>query len=119
MKIRFLLDENLSPKLKLAIQRANPSIDVLRVGDPDAPNFGTLDPELLQYLEISQRLLVTDNRSSMPGHLNDHWQVNGQIWGVVWLRPSSTIVQCVESILLMWEITEAEEWINRLDWIPF
>ncbi|MGL5035224.1 MAG: DUF5615 family PIN-like protein [Microcystaceae cyanobacterium] len=119
MKIRFLLDENLSPKLKLAIQRANSSIEVLRVGDPDAPTFGTLDPELLQYLEISQRLLVTDNRSSMPGHLNDHWQVGGQIWGVVWLRPSSTTVQCVESIVLMWEITEAEEWINRLEWIPF
>ncbi|MEB3147616.1 MAG: hypothetical protein VKL60_01160 [Sphaerospermopsis sp.] len=59
MKIRFLLDENLSPKIKFAVLRLNPAIDIVRVGDPDAPALGTLDPELLRYLEVSQRLLVT------------------------------------------------------------
>lgn len=59
MKIRFLLDENLSPKIKFAVLRLNPAIDIVRVGDPDAPPLGTLDPELLRYLEVSERLLVT------------------------------------------------------------
>lgn len=59
MKIRFLLDENLSPKLKFAVFRLNPAIDIVRVGDPDAPPLGTIDPELLRYLEVYQRLLVT------------------------------------------------------------
>lgn len=59
MKIRFLLDENLSPKLKFAVLRLNPAIDIVRVRDPDAPLLGTLDPELLRYLEVSERLLAT------------------------------------------------------------
>jgi hypothetical protein len=59
MKIRFLLDENLSPKLKFAVLRLNPAIDIVRVGDLDSPPLGTLDPELLRYLEVSERLLVT------------------------------------------------------------
>ncbi|MBD2409406.1 hypothetical protein FACHB389_13070 [Nostoc calcicola FACHB-389] len=63
MKVRFLLDENLSPKLKTAVLRFNPAIDILRVGDAEAPPLGTLDPEILRYLELSQRILVTDNRS--------------------------------------------------------
>ena len=63
MKVRFLLDENLPPRLKVAILRFNPAIDVLRVGAPDTPPLGTLDPELLRYLELSQRLLVTNNRT--------------------------------------------------------
>jgi hypothetical protein len=37
MKVHFLLDENLSLKLKVAVLRLNPTIDILRVGDPDAP----------------------------------------------------------------------------------
>jgi hypothetical protein len=37
MKIRFLLDENLSPKLKFAVLRLNPAIDIVRVGDLDSP----------------------------------------------------------------------------------
>lgn len=119
MKIRFLLDENLSPKLKLAVQRQQPNIDKLRVGDPHTPALGTLDPDLLKYLQLSKRLLVTDNRSSMPERLQAHWKNGNDIWGVVWIRPRSTLYQWVESMVLMWEITEAEEWINRLDWIPF
>lgn len=51
MKIRFLLDECESPRLKTAFLRFNPAIDVLPVGDPDAPHLETLDPEILRYLE--------------------------------------------------------------------
>jgi Domain of unknown function (DUF5615) len=119
MKIRFLLDENLSPKLKLAVLRLNPAIDILRVGDSEAPPLGTLDPELLSYLELSQRLLVTDNRKSMPGHLENHWAAGGHIWGVVWLRPGTTLGSWAETIFLLWEASESEEWIDKLDWIPF
>ncbi|MDY6782514.1 MAG: DUF5615 family PIN-like protein [Cyanobacteriota bacterium] len=119
MKTRFLLDENLSPQFKAAVLRLNPAIDILRVGEPNAPPLGTLDPEILQYLELSQRLLITDNRSSIPGHLEAHWAAGGQSWGVVWLRPSATMGQWLEALLIIWEVTEAEEWRDRLDWIPF
>lgn len=100
MKVRFLLDENLSPRLKMAILRFNPAIDVLRVGDPDTLPLGTLDPELLHYLEISHRLLVTNNRTSMPQHLEAHWASGGQIWGLFWLRPNATISRCAEELYL-------------------
>jgi hypothetical protein len=73
MKIRFLLDENLAPKLKSALIRLNPKIDITRIGEEGMPTLGTLDPEILIYLETSKRLLITDNRKSMPAHLEDHW----------------------------------------------
>lgn len=119
MKVRFLLDENLSPRLKIALLRLNPTIDVLRVGDPDTPLLGTLDPDVLRYLELSQRLLVTDNRTSMPEHLEAHWALGGNIWGLLWVRPRTPIGQLAQELLLVWEATEAEEWIDKLDWIPF
>ena len=43
MKIRFLLDENLNPRIKLALVHHDPTIDVLRVGELGAPPLGTLD----------------------------------------------------------------------------
>lgn len=98
MKVRFLLDENLSPRLKVAIKRFDTTIDVLRVGDRDTPPLGTLDPDILRYLERSQRLLVTDNRTSMPQHLEEHWANGGQLWGLLWLRPSLTISSCAEEL---------------------
>ncbi len=118
MKVRFLLDENLSPRLKLAVFRLNPELDILRVGDSGAPALGTLDPKILIYLERSQRILLTDNRKSMPEHLKAHWANGGFIWGLFWLRPKATIRELAADLIFIWETTEAAEWKDQLVWIP-
>lgn len=119
MKVRFLLDENLTPRLKTAVLRLNPQIDIVRIGDPNTLSLGSLDPEVLLYLERSQRLLVTDNRTSMPGHLQVHWEQDNHIWGLLWTRPNTPMRVLAQELALIWEITEAEEWVDCLDWIPF
>ena len=119
MKVKFILDENLSPRLKIAVLRLNPEIDILRVGDENAPKLGTLDPDVLIYLGISQRLLITDNRTSMPEHLKDYWQTAQKMWGLLWVRPTTTMGKLAEELILIWETSQAEEWINVIDWIPF
>ncbi len=119
MKIKYLLDENLSPRLKIAVLRLNPTIDILRIGDPNTPPLGTLDPDVLKYLGLSKRLLITDNRTSMPDHLTEYWQQNEKMWGLFWIRPTTTIGKLAEELIIIWETSEAEEWINVLDWIPF
>ena len=55
----------------------------------------------------------------MPGHLEDHWNAGGHIWGLFWLRPGVTVGLWAEELFLVWETSEAEEWIDRLEWIPF
>ena len=117
MRLRFLLDENLTPQLGVALLRLDAFIDVLRVGDDVLP-VGSLDPEVLAYLEKSQRLLVTNNRVSMPGHLRQHWLLGRHIYGLLWTRPKASIGTLAKELHFIWETTEAEEWIDRLDWIP-
>ena len=119
MKVRFLLDENISPRIKTALLRLNPTIDVLRVGDSSAPSLGMPDPDLLHYLEVSQRALVTFNRTSMPAHLETHWAAGGHIWGLFWIRSNTSIGRLAQEIFFIWEASEAEEWVDRIDWIPF
>ena len=72
MTVRFLLDENMSPRLLLALRRLHPEIDVLRVGEPDAPSFATPDPAILLFIEANQRVLITGNRVRMPVHVAAH-----------------------------------------------
>lgn len=43
----------------------------------------------------------------------------GHIWGLLWLRPSANLEIWAEELYLIWEASEAEEWIDRVDWIPF
>jgi len=72
MKVRFLLDENLPHAIIEAIHQREGAIDILAVGLPGAPPLGTSDPDILLYCEREQRLLITNNRASMPGHSADH-----------------------------------------------
>jgi Domain of unknown function (DUF5615) len=101
LKVRFLLDENLPPRLKTALLQLNPQIDVTPVGEPSASPTRTLDPEILMYLEASQRLLVTDDRSSMPGHPTDRWSEGGHIWDLLWVRPRTLLSKLVQDLLLV------------------
>lgn len=120
MKIRFLLDENLSPRLRIALKRIDPQIDILRVGDEGAPPLHTLDPEILRYLVTNRRLLVTDNRSTISDLLNEHYATGGDSHaGIVWVKPDAEMSQLVAALHLIWTASEAEEWVDRLDWIPF
>jgi hypothetical protein len=119
VSVRFLLDENLTLRLKAALQRHDSAIDVLRVGDEGAPPLGTLDPSILHYLEGHRRLLVTDNRSTIPSHIEDHAAEGGHHWGIVWTRPGVRIGPLAEALYLIWVASEAEEWLDRTEWIPF
>lgn len=119
MKFRFLLDEHLSPKLIDALLEYNKSIDITFVGGKYAPAYGTLDPDILIFCEAERRLLVTNNRLTMPVHIADHLSTNKHHWGVLEIRPKTTIGQLVEELYLFWETSEAEEWVDRMEWIPF
>ncbi len=117
MKLRFLVDENLPHRFKTAIQRRYPEIDILRVGDEGAPPSGTLDPAVLDYLEATQRALLTDNRQSMPGHIADHLAKGGHYWGIFEVRKNVPLQVLIEEIYLYWSASEAEEWLNRFEWL--
>lgn len=118
MRIRFLLDENLSPRIKLALRHHDPTIDVLRVGDSGMPSLGTLDPDILRYLDKSQRLLVTDNRRTMPVHAAEHFAGGGHHWGVFLVDAQASIGRIAEAMYLLWAASEAEEWVDQEQWLP-
>ncbi len=66
MKPCFLLDEHINRAIQRQLHRLELQIEVLMVGDPGAPPKGTLDPELLIWLETNSYILVTENRSTIP-----------------------------------------------------
>lgn len=115
MKLRYLLDENLSVRALATLQRHYPALDVLRVGDPGAPVLGTLDPDLLRWLEINQRVLVTDNRKSMPRHVADQTAAGSHHFLV---RKDAPLRALADALAVYWEITEAEQWIDATEWLP-
>jgi hypothetical protein len=118
VNVRFLLDENLSPRLKNALRLRYPDMDVLRVGDEGAPPLSTPDPEILHFLEQEQRILVTDNRASMPGHIANHLAAGGHHWGILNISPHLSFSRIVDELGIVWGASTQDEWFDTTRWIP-
>jgi hypothetical protein len=119
LKVRFLLDQNLSLQIAIALWRHDAAIDVLAIGQAGAPPLGTLDPEILLYCEADQRALVTENRSTMPIHEAAHFAAGRHHAGIFQLRRQLGIGDIADALYLIWAASEAEEWIDQTVWTPF
>ena len=118
MKPRFLLDEHVDQAIQRQLLRLDPQIDILTVGGFDAPPQGTLDPDILIWIEERDYILVTANRSSMPVHLGDYLAEDRHIPGILWIRPSSSIGDIVNALYLIWYASTADEFQDRTFFIP-
>lgn len=113
MKIHFLLDEHLPKKHIEAVPQYDREIDILRVGVSGAPPRGTLDPDILVYCEVMQRVLVTDNRKSMPVQVTAPFSAGRHHWGIVEIDRKLSIGDMASQLQIFWGASEAEEWIDR------
>lgn len=95
-----------------------PAIEVLAVGDAEAPPAGTPDPELLVWLEANAYILVTENRSTMPGHLAQHLAAGRRSSGILWLRPEVSLGAVIQELYLIWLTSTAEEFQDQALFIP-
>jgi hypothetical protein len=122
MPLRFLLDEHLRGLLWRAILRHNAAghhpLDVLRVGDPADLPLGTLDPALLLWIEREQRILLTLDHDTMPGHLTDHLQQGHHVLGIFIIKRQSSIPDVVDYLVLAAHAGNPDDYRDQVNFIP-
>lgn len=118
MKPRFLLDEHVNKAIQRQLRRLELTIEVLAIGDTGSLPTGTSDPEILMGMEEHGYILVTENRSTIPGHISDHFFAGRHFPGVFWIRPGVSIGAIIEELYLIWLTSEAEEYQDCTLFIP-
>jgi hypothetical protein len=54
----------------------------------------------------------------MPAHLKDFLRGGSRSPGVLMVPQDAPAGRVIESILLIWIASEADEWTNRIVWLP-
>lgn len=105
----------------MQVRRRNAGIIIHHVGDAGVPPLNTLDPDILVFCEREHCILVTRNRHSMPRHVTDLYQAGGRPWGILKVRRGRErdMGGIVEALVLIWELEEADNYLDREEWIPF
>jgi hypothetical protein len=115
MRVRFQADADLDGRILRGLRRTAPEIDIRTAAD--AALAGLTDPEVLRIAADTGRILVSQDRRSMPAHFA-HFSVGGQSAGLILLREATPIATAIEELALIWGASEAKEWKGRLVWIP-
>jgi Domain of unknown function (DUF5615) len=115
MSIRFQADADLNQSILLAVVRREPAIEFQTA---TAAGFvGLADEMVLAQAAQEGRVLVTHDHRTMPRHFGRFIGQQSSA-GLIVVRQSLPIAVAVEDLLLIHAATEAEEWINRLVYLP-
>lgn len=115
MKVRFQADADIHQTIVHATLRRAPGMDFQTA--LAARLKGVPDPQVLEIAANEGRLLVSHDQSTMPDHFADFIQ-HRQSSGLLIVPQHLPLSIVVEELLLIWIASEAEEWINRISYLP-
>ena len=115
MKVRFQADADLDGRVLRGLRRAAPEIDIRAAAG--AGLSGHRDPEVLRIAAADGRILISQDRRTMPDHFR-RFVADAASPGVILIRGGISVATAIEELVLIWTASEAEEWVNRLVWIP-
>jgi hypothetical protein len=115
VRVRYQADVDLDGRIIRGLRRTAPEIEI-RTATQAGLN-GLEDPDVLQVAADSGRILVSQDRRTMPGHFARYVK-RARSPALILLREAIPIATAIEELVLIWAASDAEEWINRLIWIP-
>ncbi len=81
------------------------------------PTDGIRDPEVLAFAADEGRILVSHDFQTMPKHFRQFTQ-RRRSPGVLLVRQDLPVGEAIDTLLLIWEASEPDEWVNRLCLVP-
>lgn len=114
--IRFQADADLRQAIVTGTIRRQPDIDFQSAYV--ALLEGKKDSEVLAIAAQDDRVLVTHDRKTMPAEFGK-FIISQTSSGVLVLSQNMPISDAIEALVLVWEASTAEEWINQIMSIPF
>jgi hypothetical protein len=115
--VRFLADEDLDADIVAGLRSREPAIDIVDV--KTAGLRGTKDPALLEIAAEQERILVTHDRRTMVSHVRERVAAGKSNPGVFIVPQRVSIGEIVETLILVWTASRAEEWRDRIVYLPF
>jgi hypothetical protein len=116
--IGFLLDQHLPKWWKASIARLQPTVTAWRINDGIAPPEHSHDTVLLDWCESYDANLLTNNRSTMPGHLADHVAAGRHVPGIFIVHAQLDITILANSLAYIAGVMFPDEFQDQIVYPP-
>jgi len=117
MKIRFQADNDFDGRVIRALLRLNPVIDC-RTAAAAGFHLGTPDEQVLAVAADEGRVLLSHDWQTMPSHFAQFISHRSSP-GVIIVSRKLPIREAADLLLLIWEASAPEEYINAIHRLPW
>ena len=115
-RARFLADNDLDDHLINALSRREPAIDFIRAR---AVGLRTAsDPDVLSFAWNNKLIVVSHDVNTMPLHAFARAASGEPMAGLLMVRQNLPIPPILDSLILIWSASEAEEWHGQVRFLP-
>ena len=114
--IRFQADADLDYDIVLAVRRRESAVDFASAAESSVVGLG--DPDVLAFAAQQDRILITHDRRTMPGHFRDLLNAGKSSPGVFIVSQFAPIGPVVEASVVVWAASNAEEWCGQIRHLP-
>ncbi len=115
--VRFLADANLNEDIIFGLHRLQPDIVFLDAQDIDLR--GVPDDEVLAIAAREGCVLVTHDSRTMPTHFGNFLAAGQHSSGVIIVPQLAPMRAVIDTLLLIWRAGDSEDWVDRIDRIPW
>jgi hypothetical protein len=116
VKARFQADNDLRSSIRIGVLRREPAIDFQSARR--ARLDGVPDGAVLRLAAEQGRILVSHDENSTRRHFWDFLAAGNESPGVLLAPQGAATGLVIESLVLLWVASEAEEWRDRIAWLP-
>ncbi len=115
MPIRFRADADLNQVIVSAVVRRVPAFDFRTA--TSAGLAGLKDQDVLAIAARDGRVLVTHDQATMPRHFAELVRSQHSP-GLIVVPQHLPLREVADDLILIWTATEANEWIDRIAFLP-
>lgn len=115
MKIRFQADADLNDAIVFGVIRRVPQIDFKTATQAGLTELR--DEQVLEIAARDNRILVSHDWKTMPFHFGK-FVLNRRSPGVLIIPQQLGIARAIEELVMIWLVSEAEEYVNSIRRVP-
>lgn len=113
---RFLADQDFNERILRGVLRQEPAIEFLRAREAGVQERS--DSEVLAYAATAGWIVLSHDVNTMSAAATARIKAGQAMSGLALVHQLAPFAPVIESIVLIWATTEAEEWRNQIQFLP-
>ncbi len=115
-RARFLADHDLNEHIIDGVQRREPALEFIRARDVGMSDRA--DADVLGYAAQHGFIVVSLDVNTMPSSASKLLDAAGAMSGLLMAQQTKPIAPVIDSLVLIWSASEAEEWHGQIRFLP-